>query len=75
MLSDKPMNFMLPVDTTVNELSMFAENLGRFPPNTALAIIYAGEKRFEFSMTSTFIKNAAIRFRKKPQHRDPKNVN
>lgn len=75
MLSDKPMTFTLPVDTNVNELSMFAENLGRFPPNTALAIIYAGEKRFEFSMTSTFIKNAAIRFRRKPRNLDPKNIN
>ena len=45
---------------------MFAENLGGIPPNTAVAIIYAGDKRYELFMTSNFIKNATIRFRKKP---------
>lgn len=75
MLSDKPLTFMLPVDTTINEIAMFAENLGKLPPNTALAVIYAGEKRFELSMTSTFIKNATIRFRRKIKIADPKNIN
>lgn len=65
MLSDKPLTVMLPLDTTINEIAMFAENLGKIPPNTALAIVYAGEKRFEVYMTSNFIKNATIRFRKK----------
>ena len=75
MLSDKPLTFTLPLDTAVNEISMFAENLGKLPPNTALAVIYAGEKRFELSLTSTFIKNAAIRFRRKLIVKDPKNIN
>ncbi len=75
MLSDKPLTFMLPVDTTVNELAMYAENLGKLPPNTALAVIYAGDKRFELGMTSTFIKNATIRFRHKAKTSDPKNIN
>ncbi len=75
MLSDKPLTFMLPVDTTVNEIAMFAENLGKLPPNTALAIIYAGDKRFELGMTSTFTKNATIRFRRKLKKPDPKNIN
>lgn len=65
MLSDKPLTFMLPVDTSINEIAMFAENLGGIPPNTAIAIIYAGDKRYELAMTSNFIKNATIRFRKK----------
>lgn len=75
MLSDKPLTFMLPVDTTVNEIAMFAENLGKLPPNTALAIIYAGDKRFELGMTSTFTKNATIRFRRRIIKADPKNIN
>lgn len=75
MLSDRPLTFMLPVDTTVNEIAMYAENLGKLPPNTALAVIYAGDKRFELGMTSTFIKNATIRFRHKPKTSDPKNIN
>jgi hypothetical protein len=75
MLSDKPLNFTLPLNAGVNEISMFAENLGKIAPNTALAIIYAGEQRFELNMTSTFNKNAAIRFRKKEKKADPKNIN
>lgn len=75
MLSDRPLTFTLPVDTAINEIAMFAENLGRLPPNTALAVIYAGEKRFELGMTSTFTKNATIRFRRKTKVVDPKNIN
>ncbi len=75
MLSDKPMTFVLPLDTAINEITMFAENLGTIPPNTALAIIYAGEQRFELSLSSNFIKNAAIRFRRKVTVKDPKNIN
>lgn len=75
MLSDKPLTYTLSLDTTVNEIAMFAENLGRLPPNTAMAVIYAGEKRFELGMTSTFIKNATIRFRRKLKVSDLKNIN
>lgn len=75
MLSDKPLIFMLAVDTTVNEIAMYAENLGKLPPNTALAVIYSGNNRFELGMTSTFKKNATIRFRYKPKTSDPKNIN
>ncbi len=75
MLSDKPITFTLPVDTTSNEISMFAENLGKLPPNTALAVIYAGDQRYELNLLSTFMKNAAIRFKKKVKHYDPRNIN
>lgn len=75
LLSDKALTFTLALNDTINEIAMFAENLGRIPPNTALAIIYAGEQRFELNLTSTFNKNAAIRFRKKAKVADPKNVN
>jgi hypothetical protein len=75
MLSDKPLNYTLYLDSGVNEISMFAENLGKIPPNTALAIIYAGEQRFELNLTSTLNKNAVIRFRKKEKKTDAKNIN
>lgn len=75
MLSDKPMTFVLPLDTAINEIAMYAENLGTIAPNTALAVIYAGEQRFELAMSSNFIKNAALRFRRKAKVRDPKNIN
>lgn len=75
MLSDKPLNFTLLLNDGVNEISMFAENLGKIAPNTALAIIYAGEQRFELNLTSTLNTNAAIRFRKKVKKTDPMNIN
>jgi hypothetical protein len=75
MLSSQPLNFTLPLNEGVNEISMFAENLGKIPPNTALAIIYAGDQRFELNLTSTLDKNAAIRFKRKSKHVDPKNIN
>lgn len=75
MLSDKPLNFSFALDNNVNEISMFADNLGKIPPNTALAIIYAGEQRFELNLTSTLDKNATIRFKRKAKRIDPRNVN
>ena len=65
MLSHKPQVFMVPIDTSIHEISMYAENLGTIPPNTALCIVYDGEKRHELIMISTYIKNGAYRFRRK----------
>lgn len=75
MLSNQPFSFIVPLDSTVKEISMLAENLGKIPPNTALAIIYAGHQRFELNLTSTLEKNAAIRFKRKTKRSDPKNIN
>lgn len=63
MLTDKPINFKLPVDS-LEEISMFAENLGTLPPNTALLIVYDGETRHEIPITSDFVVNGTVRFRK-----------
>jgi hypothetical protein len=75
MLSKQPLSLNLPLDTAINEISMFADNLGSIPPNTAVAIIYAGEQRFELNLTSSYLKNSVIRFRRKSKVIDPKNVN
>ncbi len=75
MLSGKPITLKLRLDTAVNEISMFAENLGRIPPNTAVAIIYAGGQRYELNLSSSLLTNATVRFRKKPKLKDPKNIN
>ena len=48
-----------------NELSMFAENLGMIPPNTAALVIYDGKKRYETLLTSDLSKSATIRLRRK----------
>lgn len=67
MLSNKPITLKLRLDTSVNEISMFAENLGKIPPNTAVAIITAAGQRFELNLSSSLMTNATVRFRKKPK--------
>lgn len=66
-LSTRSVHFDLGLDTMKehNELSMFADNLGSIPPNTALMIIYDGGKRHEIRLSSNFEKNATVRIRKK----------
>lgn len=66
-LSAKSLNMYLAFDkeTSVAEISMFAENLGLFPPNTALMIITDGEKKYEVFMSSNLTQNSAVRLKKK----------
>ncbi|RYG47336.1 MAG: hypothetical protein EOO01_14970 [Chitinophagaceae bacterium] len=66
-LSTRSLHFNLGIDSTkeLNELSMFADNLGSIPPNTALMIITDGEKRHEVRLSSTLEKNGTVRIRKK----------
>ena len=49
----------------VNEVSMFAENLGKYPPNTALMIVTDGKNRYEVYLSSSLQQNATVRLRKK----------
>ena len=56
---------MLDPTTDVHEISMFAENLGSMPPNSALMVIHDGIERYEVFMTSTLSSNGTIRLRKK----------
>lgn len=48
-----------------NELSMFAENLGRVPPNTAALVIYDGATKYETLLSSDLSKSATIKLVKK----------
>ena len=50
-------------ENDVHELVMVAENLGRIPPNTSLMIVEAGDQRFTARITSTYQKNAMVRFK------------
>ncbi|MGC4036219.1 MAG: hypothetical protein QM764_09670 [Chitinophagaceae bacterium] len=65
-LSTRAIHFDLLLDTTkeVNELTMFADNLGSIPPNTALMLVNDGKKRFEIRLSSNLEKNATIRIRR-----------
>jgi hypothetical protein len=66
-LSTQAVHMTLKLDSAqeVNSLSMFANNLGSIPPNTALMLIYDGVKRYEVRLTSNLEKNATIRIRRK----------
>lgn len=58
-------NIQLDPGRPINEISMFAENLGIIPPNTAVLIVHDGKKRHEISLTSTLQTNGTVRLKKK----------
>ncbi len=62
-LSDKPITLLLSLNkSNNNELTMYAENLGTIPPNTALMIVTDGDKRYEVRISSDTEKNGTIAF-------------
>jgi hypothetical protein len=66
-LSTRSLHFNIALDPgkDLNELSMFADNLGNIPPNTALMIITDGEKKHEVRLSSNLEKNATVRLKRK----------
>ena len=46
-------------------LILYAENLGRYPPNTGLLVIYDGEDRHQLRFSADLKKNASVVFRRK----------
>lgn len=62
-LSETPILLEIPVSSEeINELVMYADNLGTLPPNTALMIVRDGKKRYEVRITSDLKRSGAIRF-------------
>ena len=63
-LTDKSISLDLPVESNqnTNELIMFAENLGSIPPNTALIVVTAGDKRYELRSKASLEENAVLLF-------------
>lgn len=59
------LNIVLDPDKEVNELSMFANNMGSIPPNTALMLISDGKTRYEVRLSSNLQKNGTVRIRRK----------
>ncbi len=59
-------NLVLDHSKTSNEISMFAENLGLIPPNTAMMSITDGKNTYDVRISSTLEKNATIRLKRKP---------
>jgi hypothetical protein len=66
-LSTRSLHFNIALDPRkeLNELSMFADNLGKIPPNTALMIITDGDKKHEIRLSSNLEKNATVRLKRK----------
>ncbi len=66
-LTHKSIRIDITLDSTQtsNEITMFAENLGLIPPNTALLIINDGKNRYEVHLSSNLEKNAAVRIKRK----------
>ena len=66
-LTHRSIHIDLVLDSTKNsnEISMFAENLGLIPPNTALMVIYDGKNKFEVPVSSNMERNATISIKRK----------
>lgn len=64
LLGIKPVTVYVKVslDHPEQEVTMIGENLGTIPPNTALLIITAGNKRYQLFLASNGKKNAQVRF-------------
>jgi len=66
-LSSRALNIYVSLDSTksINEISMFANNLGKYPPNTALMLVSDGVNRHELYLSSSLSQNASVRLRRK----------
>ncbi len=67
-LSTRSIQFRLGLNPQkeVNEITMFADNLGSIPPNTALMMVNDGKNRFDIRLSSNLQKSATVRLRRKP---------
>ncbi|HEY4110643.1 hypothetical protein [Puia sp.] len=63
-LTAQPKVLLVPVDKSipVNRLVLFAENLGRLPPNTALMEVTVHGKTYTLFLSTDFKKNASVEF-------------
>lgn len=64
MLTTKAISLTLALDENVREniITMYADNLGSIPPNTALMIVTDGDKRYEVRITSDTEKSGSVVF-------------
>jgi hypothetical protein len=72
-LSTKPITktiYITPQLGDSMQLIMYAENLGRIPPNTGLLILQDGDSRYEIRFAGDLQKNSAIILKTRPK---PKN--
>lgn len=55
----------LPVGVEESSLLLYAENLGKYPPNTGLLVIHDGEETYQLRFSADLQQNASIIFRRK----------
>jgi hypothetical protein len=63
-LTEQAKVLLVPIDKSlpVNRLVLFAENLGRLPPNTALMEITVHGKTYELFLSTDYRRNACVEF-------------
>jgi hypothetical protein len=67
-LTGKPLVLNVNIfPNTEYELMMYADNLGRIPPNTSLMVITAGRKQYQLHLSSSEQKSAVVRFKYEPK--------
>jgi myo-inositol-hexaphosphate 3-phosphohydrolase len=69
LLSEKGVELTIELDEkqSRHEITLFAENLGSIPPNTALIVVTAGTKRYELFASASLEENAVLVFDYKPK--------
>jgi len=68
-LSETALEFDIELKDGVerHEIIMYAENLGGIPPNTALIVVTAGDKRYELRSKASLEENAVLIITYKPK--------
>jgi hypothetical protein len=63
-LTAQPKVLLVPIDRSrpVNKLVLFAENLGKLPPNTALMEVTVHGKTYNLFLSTDYRKNASVEF-------------
>lgn len=51
----------LDENTNIHEITLYAENMGSFPPNTALIVVTCGKKRYELHSSTNFNDNNVLK--------------
>ncbi|MBU6157401.1 MAG: hypothetical protein KGP35_00085 [Bacteroidetes bacterium] len=65
-LTEKPFKITVAVPRNqVNRLELYAESLGKTPPNTGLVVINTGSQRYQIFFTASLQKNAIVYLERK----------
>lgn len=73
MIVNKPSNYTLRLNRNqeLHEIILYAENLGKIPPNTSNLRIYDGVKEHQILIRSTKEVSAVVYLRYAPEPKSP----